>query len=173
MDINATLEKLGSLHLYGFQRAYRQLVENAGTTTFTADQIVAHLVDAEFDEKYNRKLERLVKLARFKQHASFEQLNYQHARELDKNMMLRLQNCDWIRKSRDILITGPTGVGKSFIACAIGFQACINEYKVMYLTANNLLDRLAYAKADGTYLKFTEAISKCKLLIIDDFGLIF
>ena len=171
MDINATLEKLGGLHLYGFQRAYKQLVENAGTTVFTADQIVAHLVDAEFDEKYNRKLGRLVKSARFKQHASFEQINYQHARGLDKDMMLRLQNCDWIKKSRDILITGPTGVGKSFIACAIGFQACVNEYKVMYLTANNLLDRLAFAKADGTYLKFTESVSKCKLLIIDDFGL--
>lgn len=171
MNVNATLEKLGTMRLYGFHRAYKQLTENANAQSFTPDQIIAHLVDAEFDDKYNRKLDRLVKQARFKQQASFEQLNYQHQRGLDKNTILRLQNCDWIKKHRDILITGATGVGKSYVACAIGFQACINEFKVMYITANRLFDRLAYTKADGTYLKFTDAISKCKLLIIDDFGL--
>jgi DNA replication protein DnaC len=69
------------------------------------------------------------------------------------------------------LITGPTGVGKSFIACALGFQACINEFKVMYVTANHLFDRLVYAKADGSYFKMLDGISKSKLLVIDDFGL--
>ena len=90
---------------------------------------------------------------------------------MDKNDLLRLKSCEWIKKSRDLLITGPTGVGKSFIACAFGFQACLNEYRVMYSTANKLFDKLVLAKADGTYFKVIDAISRQDLLIIDDFGL--
>ncbi|MBZ9731765.1 ATP-binding protein, partial [Salegentibacter sp. JZCK2] len=80
--------------------------------------------------------------ARFKQQASFEQINFNQPRGIDKNMLLRLQQGDWIKKSRDLIITGPTGVGKSFIACALGFQACAQELKTMYFTANKLLDRM-------------------------------
>jgi len=171
MNINATFEKLITMRLYGFEKAYRDVTEKAQQENFTVDELISHLIDAEFDDKYNKRLNRLVKQARFKQQASFEQLNYQQPRGLDKNNILRLQNCDWIKKSRDLLITGPTGVGKSFIACAFGFQACINEFKVMYITANKLFDRLVYAKADGTYFKLVDSISRAKLLIIDDFGL--
>jgi len=171
MNINATLEKLKAMRLSGFERAYREVIQSAIQNNFTADELIAHLVDAEFDEKYNKKLNRLVKQAKFKQQASFEQLDFHHPRGMDKNQILRLQNCDWIQKSRDLLITGSTGVGKSFIACAIGFQACINEFKVMYITANKLFDKLVFARADGTYFKLIDSISKTKLLIIDDFGL--
>lgn len=171
MNINATFEKLTAMRLSGFERAYREVTENAQQGQFTTDQLIAHLVDAEYDDKYNKKLHRLVKQARFKQQASIEQLSFHHPRGLDKNHVLQLQTCDWVKKSRDLLITGPTGVGKSFIACALGFQACINEFKVMYVTANNLLDRLLYAKADGSYFKMLHGIAKAKLLIIDDFGL--
>lgn len=171
MNINATLEKLGQMRLYGFEKAYREIYQTAKQETFTVDEIIAHLVDAEFDDKHNKKLARLIKQARFKQQASFEQINFHYPRGIDKNNLLRLKNCDWIKKSRDLLITGPTGVGKSFIACALGFQACVNENRVMYITSNKLFDRLVYAKADGTYFKLTENIAKQDLLIIDDFGL--
>jgi DNA replication protein DnaC len=171
MDINSTLEKLGKMRLQGFEKAYREITENAQQEKFTLDELVAHLVDAEFDDKYNKKLSRLIKQAKFKQQASLEQINYSHQRGLDKNYLLRLQNCDWIKKSRDLLITGSTGVGKSFIASALGFQACVHEFKVMYITANKLFDKLLLAKADGTYLKYIDAISRVQLFIIDDFGL--
>ena len=171
MNINATIEKLGRMRLYGFEQSYREITNNAQQEKFTTDELIAHLVDAEYDDRYNKKLNRLIKQARFKQQASFEQINYHHPRGLDKNNLLRLQNCDWIRKSRDLLIAGPTGAGKSFIACAIGFQACVNEFKVMYITANKLFDKLSFAKADGTYFKLIDSISRTKLLIIDDFGL--
>ena len=171
MDINSTLEKLGKMRLQGFEKAYREITENAQQEKFTTDELIAHLVDAEFDDKYNKKLSRLVKQAKFKQQASLEQINYLHQRGLDKNYLLRLQNCDWIKKSRDLLITGSTGVGKSFIACALGFQACVHEFKVMYITANKLFDKLLLAKADGTYFKYIDAISRVQLFIIDDFGL--
>lgn len=171
MNINSTLEKLNSMRLYGFERAYRNIVNNAQQEHFTADELIANLVDAEYDDKYNKKLDRLIKQAKFKQQASFDQLNFQHPRGLDKNSILRLQNCDWIIKSRDVLITGPTGVGKSFLACSLGNKACVNEYKTMYFTANKLFDQLTLAKADGSYFKFIENIARQKLLIIDDFGL--
>ena len=171
MDINATLEKIGKMRLQGFEKAYREITENAQQEKFTTDELIAHLIDAEFDDKYNKKLSRLIKQAKFKQQASLEQINYSHQRGLDKNYLFRLQNCDWIKKSRDLLITGSTGVGKSFIASALGFQACVHEFKVMYVTANKLFDKLLLAKADGTYFKYIDAISRVQLFIIDDFGL--
>ncbi len=171
MNINATFEKLSSMRLHGFARAYQQITETAQTEKYTLDQLIAHLVDAEYDDKYNKKLDRLIKQARFKQQASFDQVDLQVPRGIDKDLLLRLQSCDWINKSRDLLITGSTGVGKSFLGCALGMQACMNEMKVLYVTANKLLDRLTYAKADGSYFKMLDTIAKVRLLIIDDFGL--
>lgn len=171
MNINATFEKLHTMRLLGFERAYREIMDNAQQNQFTTDELITHLIEAECDDRYNKKLARLVKQARFKQQASIEQLNLRHPRGLDKNQILQLQTSDWIQKSRDLLITGPTGVGKSFIACALGFQACVNEFKVMYITSSKLFDQLVYAKADGSYFKFTDTISRNRLLIIDDFGL--
>jgi len=171
MDIQATLEKLKQMKLYGFEQAYRQVYENGQQQGFTIDQLIAHLVDAEYDERYNKKLARLLKAAHLKQTANLSQIDYKPERNLDKNLLLRLQTCDWIHKKRDILITGPTGAGKSFIACALGFQACVNEYKTLYVTANKLFDRFIYAKADGTYLKELSKIEKMDLLILDDFCL--
>ena len=171
MNINATLEKLSTMRLQGFERAYRNIVDNAQQEQFSPDELIAHLVDAEHDDKYNKKLNRLIKQARFKQQAGFEQLNFQHPRGLDKNNILRLQSCDWIIKSRDVLISGSTGVGKSFLACALGHQACINQHRTRYFTANKLFDQLLLAKADGSYFKLIDTIARQRLLIIDDFGL--
>jgi len=171
MNVNATLDKIKEMHLYGFERAYKTMYESANQESFTSDELIAHLIDAEYDERYNKKLARLIKQAQLKQQASFELINFHQPRGIDKNNLLRLKDCDWIKKSHDLLITGPTGVGKSFLACAFGFQACINECKVMYITANKLFDKLTYAKADGTYLKLIDRMAKQDLLIIDDFGL--
>jgi len=171
MNINATFEKLKTMKLLGFENAYRIVYNNGTNPGFTTDELIAHLVDAEYDDRYNKKLMRLLKVAGFKQRATLDQIDYGDQRTLDKNQLLRLQTCDWIKKSKDILITGPTGVGKSFIACALGFQACINEYKVLYTNAGKLFDRLLFSKADGSYLNEIEKIAKMDLLILDDFGL--
>ena len=171
MNITATFEKLRTMKLSGFENAYRIIYEAGGNSNFTIDELIAHLIDAEYDERYNKKLSRLIKDAGFRQQATLDQIDYASQRTLDKNQLLRLQTCDWIKKSRDILITGPTGVGKSFIACALGFQACISEFKVLYTTSGKLLDKLLFAKADGSYLNELEKIAKMDLLILDDFGL--
>ena len=153
MNTNATFEKLHTMRLHGFAQAYREITESTQEKNFSLDECIAHLIEAEYEDRYNKKLKRLIRQARF------------------KHMLLRLQQGDWIKKSRDLIITGPTGVGKSFIACALGFQACAQELKTMYFTANKLLDRMNLAKADGSYFKFMDKIAKTKLLIIDDFGL--
>ncbi|SHJ97202.1 IstB-like ATP binding protein, partial [Arenibacter nanhaiticus] len=149
MNTNATLEKLNTMRLHGFAQAYREVTESALERNFSLDELIAHLVEAEYEDRYNRKLKRLIRQARFKQQASFEQINFNQPRGIDKNMLLRLQQGDWLKKSKDLIITGPTGVGKSFIACALGFQACSQELRTMYFTANKLLDRMTLAKADG------------------------
>jgi len=171
MNITATLEKLKTMKLHGFENAYRTIYESGGNSNFTIDELMGHLIDAEYNERYNKKFARLLKYAGFKQQASLDQIDYASQRTLDKNQLLRLQTCDWIKKSRDILITGPTGVGKSFIGCALGFQGCLNGFKVLYSPSGKLLEKLFFAKADGSYHNELDKIAKMDLLILDDFAL--
>lgn len=171
MNITQTFEKLKTLKLSGFESAYRTIYETGTNASFTNDEIIGHLVDAEYDERYNKKLARLLKNAGFRQQVTFNEIDFVAQRTLDKNLMLRLQTCDWIKKSKDILIIGPTGVGKSFIACSLGFQACLSEFKVLYSSTSKLLDKLLFSKADGTYLSELDKIARMDVLIMDDFGL--
>ena len=118
-----TIEKVKQMKLYGLERAYNQVFESGSSQGLTFDELLAILIDAEHDDRFNRKLERYIRSANFKQKASIEQVNYHARRNLDKNLLIKLQRCEWIKKGRDILLTGPTGVGKSFIACALGYHA--------------------------------------------------
>ncbi len=138
---------------------------------FTTDELIAHLVQAEWDSRYNKRLKRLISGARFRYHSSFEEIDFTAERNLDKNVMLRFNSCDWITKKQNVIITGPTGVGKSFIASALGRQACHYGFKVKYNSCTKLFDNLKIAKADGSYIKEINKIAKLDLLILDDFGL--
>ena len=171
MTNEATLDKLQKMKLTGMLAAFRQTMETNFARNFTADELLAHLVDAEWDDRHNRKLERLLKNANFRYKASFEKIDFSQARELDKNLLLRLSGCDWLSKAENVLITGATGVGKSFIASALGHQACLSGFKVLYFNNLKLFSRLKFAKADGTYDKELKRIQKQELLILDDFGL--
>ncbi len=153
MTNQATIEKLKQMKLNGMLQAFQTSMQTNITHNFTPDEMIAHLVDAEWDERYNRKLTRLIKAANFRHNVSFEQIDFIHSRNLDKNLMLRLSGCGWIESAENILITGPTGVGKSFLACALGHQATRNEYAVSYSSCVKLFSRLKFAKADGTYEK--------------------
>jgi DNA replication protein DnaC len=128
-------------------------------------------VDAEYEDRYNRKLARLLKVANFRLKATLEQIDFQAARALDKNLTNRLATCDWITKAENVLLTGPTGIGKSYIACALGHQAALNSLKVIYFNCIKLFSKLKYAKADGTYVKELRKIQNQNLIILDDFGL--
>jgi DNA replication protein DnaC len=167
----ATLHKLNQLKLYGMARALTTTMEAGNKNQFTLDEFLSHLVDAEWDDRHNRKLTRLLKGARFRYNASFEEIDFTLDRELDKNQMLRLSTCQWIESHQDCILTGPTGAGKSFIASALGHQACMYGFKVIYYSSLKMFAHLKLSKADGSYLKELNKILKMDVLILDDFGL--
>lgn len=165
------IEKMKTMKLYGMVRAFRTSLESGNAEKSTSDEFLSMLIDSEWDERYNRKLDRSVKNARFRYKASVEQINFGSDRELNKNHVLRLADCGFIDKKENVLITGSTGIGKSYIASAIGHQACSLGYRVMYEHTAKLFARLKMGKADGTYLKEITKMEKQELLIIDDFGI--
>ncbi len=167
----ATLQKLGQMKLYGMARALTNTMEAGNKSQFTADELISHLIDAEWDDRYNRKLTRLVKGARFRYKASFEEIDFTINRGVDKNQLLRLSNCQWIESHRDCIVTGPTGAGKSFIASALGHQACMYGFKVLYYPSSKLFAHLKLSRADGSYLKELTKILKMDVIILDDFGI--
>jgi len=171
MTNEATFEKMQQMKLTGMLQAFRQTMEPTFTKNFSTDELIAHLIDAEWEERYNRKLARLLKAANFRYKATFEQIDFSQPRKLDKNLMLRLSRCQWLNKAENVLITGATGVGKSFIASAIGHQACLEGFRVLYFNSLKLFSKLKFAKADGSYDKELNKIKKQNLLILDDFGL--
>ena len=167
-----TIQQMKQLRLYGMHRAFETTMELNGTATdYTNDEIIAYLVQCEWDDRQNRRIERLTKSARFRYAAVMEAVDYRPSRELDKNLLQRLGSCDFIKKKENILITGSTGVGKSYIASAIGHQACSMGRKVMYFNTAKLFTMLKTSKADGSYTKQINKLEKQDLLILDDFGL--
>jgi DNA replication protein DnaC len=169
MTNEQTIEKMHKLKLFGMVRAFQNLIQQK--QSLTPDEMLAYLIDSEWDFKQNRKIERLLKRAKFRYQASFEEIDFNASRNLNKNQLLRMSDCSWIIKKENVLITGPTGVGKSYIACALGHNACLYGYKVLYSNAIKLFTQLKYSKADGTYIKEIEKIKSTDIFIIDDFGL--
>jgi DNA replication protein DnaC len=133
--------------------------------------MVATLIEAEWDDRQNRNIERQLKNARFRYKAALEELNYNTDRNIDRNIIMRLAECQFIDKHENILITGSTGIGKSYIASALGHQACGLGYRVLYHNAGKLFGKLKMAKADGSYIKEVAKIERHHLLILDDFGI--
>jgi DNA replication protein DnaC len=129
------------------------------------------LVQAEWEDREARKIRRHLKAARFRYHAAVEEITYDPARNLDKTMMTRLIDCSFIKRHENVLITGSTGVGKSFISSALGNQACHLGYRVLYFNTQKLFTRLRMSKADGSYMREINRVEKQDLLVLDDFGL--
>jgi DNA replication protein DnaC len=166
-----TLERLRRMKFYGMHRAFKTSLESGQLNTLTADELVAFLVESEYDDRNNRRIERHITKARFRYKANVEQLHFDIDRNLDKNMILRFADCTYMDKHENILITGSTGIGKSYVASALGNQACMMGYYVLYTNASKLFAKLKMTKADGSYVKEIARIERQDLLIIDDFGL--
>ena len=163
-----TLEQMKQLRLYGMHRAFNSTMQSENID-YTNDELIAYLLQSEWDDRLNRKIERLTKAARFRYRAVMEAIDYHHERH--KNKVQRFTTCDFIKNKENILITGSTGVGKSYMASAIGHQACSLGYKVMYFNTHKLFTKLRTSKADGSYSREINKIEKQDLLILDDFGL--
>ena len=166
-----TMDKMRTMRLFGMLESFGALLENAAYKSYTQDELIAHLIEAEWDNRHHRKLERLVKNAHFRYQASISEIDYQAPRGLDKSLVLRLSNGDYIRKAENVIIVGPTGVGKSFVASALGHQACSLGFKTFYANTYKFFANLKIAKADGSYQRLVKRLEKQELLILDDFGL--
>ena len=166
-----TLEKLRKLKFHGMFHAFKSSLESGKTDDYTADELLAHLVDAEWDDRHNRRVERQINYARFRYKAMVENIHYHADRSIERNQIMRLAECSFIARNENLLITGSTGIGKSYVASAIGHQACILGYRVLYASTPKLFARLKMAKADGSYIKEIAKIERQHLLILDDFGI--
>jgi DNA replication protein DnaC len=166
-----TLEQMRKMKFLGMFRAFKTSLESTQREDSTPDEMIAQLIQAEWDDRQNRTIEMKIKHARFRYKASIEQMYYSTDRNIDKNHMMRFNDCTFINKNEVIIITGCTGIGKSYIASAIGHHACGLGYRVLYQNVPKLFAKLKMAKADGSYIKEIAKIERQQLLILDDFGM--
>lgn len=171
MNNNQTVEKLKQMRLTAMAELHLQHVKNNKFNDITPDEYMALMADHEWEDRENKKISRLLKQAGFRQKASTAEVSYTEARNLDKNMFSRLATLDFITKKENIILTGASGVGKSYLAQALGNQACLMGYRVYYTNTARLLSMLKLSKVDGTYLRELKKLLKVDLLIMDDFGL--
>lgn len=171
MLIEQTLEKLTTMKLHGMARALRHWMEQPNEKSLAPADLVGLLVDAEWLYRENRSLELRLKNAKLKMQACVEDIDYSHARGLSKQLVLELATSRWVQQRQNVLITGHTGVGKSYLACALAQKACRDGYTAVYRRTSRLFDELAQARADGSYPHLLRRLAKAQVLILDDFGL--
>lgn len=162
-----TLEKMKRMKLYGMYKNFRSVLEASTTEPLTPDELLAQLIDSEWDDRNNRAIDRSLRNARFRYKSSIEMIEYSQNRGIDPTQVHRLAECTFIRQSQNLIITGSTGTGKSFLASAIGNQACTLGFKVYYANTTRLLSQLKMGKADGSSIKELSRLEKQDLLILD------
>jgi DNA replication protein DnaC len=171
MLIEQTLQSLKTLKLTGMLKALEEQLTQPALVGLSFEERLSLLVDRETTERNNRRLNNLLRQAKLRHQACIEDIDYHHPRGLERQKVVNLVNGDFIHHHHNILITGPTGCGKSWLACAIGQQACRQGFKVIYVRTTRLLEQLRIAHADGSYGKLLRQFAQTDLLILDDFGL--
>jgi DNA replication protein DnaC len=171
MSRENTLHQLRHLKLTGMTQAFTEQIEQPPIQDLSFDERFALLVDREVLARGNRRIQNLLRSAKLRQQACVENLDYQHPRNLNKSQLVSLVTCDFVRQHHNLIITGPTGCGKSYLACVIGHQACRQGLSAKYIRLPRFLEELAIAHADGSYGKLLTQILKVDMLIFDDFGL--
>jgi DNA replication protein DnaC len=162
------MDKLFALKLSGMLEGLREQMEGPQYKKLSFDERFGLLLDREWDLRQRRKLHRRMRMARFRETAVMEDLDISAKRGLDRKQVLYLAESKWIREKLNMIITGPTGAGKTYLACALGNASCRNGFSVRYFQLSRLLEKLKLARADGSYPKLLDQIAKYQLLILDD-----
>lgn len=163
--------KLRQMRLAGMARGWQALNETKQVFDLSFSEGLEILIEREEEERKNNRFNRLIMGARFRYQASLEELSYEPSRGLNKSMITDLASCGYIARGESVLITGSTGCGKSFLASALGHQACLHGYSVIYFNTQKVMLRTKMARSDGSILKYFDKIAKTSLVILDDFGL--
>ena len=171
MMIQQTIEKLRNLRLSGMADALARQLETGNSSELTFEERLSLLVDQEWTLQLERRTNRRIKQAQLRADAAFEDIDLKTPRGFDREKILELGHCRWIQAGRNLILTGPTGIGKTWIACALGNKACRLGMTAHYVRVPRLLEILKIARGDGTYLKTLEKLMKYDLLILDDWGL--
>jgi DNA replication protein DnaC len=170
MLTHPTLEQLHALGLHGMAKGFKELQANAEARALDHAEWLGLILEHELTLRQQKRFETRARVARLRHPASIEDVDFRAARGLDRALFLKLAGGDWIRARRNLLITGPCGVGKSWLACALGHKACREDLSVLYHRVPRLFAALDLARGDGRYGKLLRAIAKAKLLILDDWG---
>ncbi len=168
MLTHPTLDKLQNLRLTGMYRALEEQMQMSDIEELAFEERLGLLVDREYTERETRRLKTRLSRAKLRQNASLEDIDYRAPRGMDKSLMTKLATCGWLREHLNCLITGPTGCGKSFLACALAQKACREGFTARYLRLPRLFRELAIAKGDGRYHKLLREFAKTDLLVLDD-----
>jgi len=171
MLMQPTIEKLHAMNLVGMADAIRSQSENPELAALSFEERLAMLVDRQWDWRQTKALTRRLKNAHFKIPATVEDIDYRHPRRLDRQLMRSLSSSEWVAQHQNLILTGPTGVGKSFLACALAQKAVRDGFTALYSRASRLLRDLAVARADGSFGKLLDRIAHTDILIVDDWAM--
>ena len=171
MLLHPTLEKLTTLRFTGMATALDEQMQINSLDDMGFEERLGLLLDREIAVRQTRRMNTRLRKARLRQDSCIENLDFRHPRGLDKSLVMRLAGCDWIKAHNNLIITGPTGVGKTYLACAFAQKACREGFNTIYLRISKLFEDLSLSKGDGRYLKLLSSFAKADLLVLDDYGL--
>ncbi|MCK5340438.1 MAG: IS21-like element helper ATPase IstB [Desulfobulbaceae bacterium] len=171
MLLHPTLEKLETMRFTGMAAALEEQMKMDGLDDISFEERLGLLLDREQAVRETRRMKGRLSKAKLRQDGCVEDIDFRHPRGLDKSLVIRLADCQWIKGHNNLIITGPTGVGKSYLACAFAQKACREGFNALYLRMTKLFENLSLAKGDGRYLKLLTSFAKTDLLVLDDYGL--
>ena len=171
MLIHPMLDKLQTLRFFGMLSAFEEQMKMTDIENLSFDERFGLLIDREMIDRQNRRFKTRLRKAKLRQNACLEDIDFRHPRGLDKSLVMQLASGLWIKEANNLLIIGPTGVGKTYLACALAHKACQLDYSALYFRLPRLLQQLDIAKGDGRYGKLLKSFAKTNLLVIDDWGL--
>ena len=171
MLLHPTLEKLTTLRFTGMIAALDEQMQMNSLDDLSFEERLGILLDREIAVRQSRIMNTRLRKAKLRQESCIEDIDFRHPRGMDKSLVMRLAGCEWIKDHNNLIITGPTGVGKTYLACAFAQKACREGFNTLYLRTTKLFEDLSLSKGDGRYLKLLASFAKADLLVLDDYGL--